>query len=397
MKIATRLVNFQACPGDPYQPSTTPIYQTATFEQESPLEFGAYDYTRSGNPTRSVLEAQLADLEAGTRAFAFGSGMAAITAVARLPASGDEILASAELYGGTFRLFSRLLTRLDIRVRYVDAEDPRAFAAAASERTKLAYIETPGNPTLSICDIAAIAKELKAKGIPLCVDNTMMSPVLQNPLALGADIVVHSGTKYLGGHGDVTAGAVCVRDDKLADALYQVQNGEGAALAPMDSWLLLRGLKTLWLRVERQTANAGRIAQRLADREEVKEVYYPGLAEHRGAEVHRRQARGAGSVIGFRTESVERSASIVRALRLFRTTVSFGSVTSTASLPAHMSHASVPAALKARHSPPADLVRLSVGIEDLEDLWRDLDRALSVARDESRISVVAQTAATKGS
>lgn len=391
MKAATRLVNFDAGPGDPFHASATPVYQTATFEQESPLEFGAYDYTRSGNPTRAVLEAQLAFLEGAVHAFAFASGLAAITAVTRLLKAGDEILAGAELYGGTFRLFSRILPRFGISVRYVDAGDAEEFVRAVSARTRLAYVETPANPLLTICDIAGIGAGCRERGIRLCVDNTMLSPWLQNPLRLGADVVVHSATKFLGGHGDVTAGVVCTNDEEVAETIGLVQNGEGATLAPMESWLLLRGLKTLALRVERQQASARTLAERLAQHEEIGRVFYPGLAAHAGYETQRRQARGPGSVISVTTGSVERSAEIIGALRLFRNTVSFGSVTSTVSMPACMSHASVPTELRAGHAPPADLIRLSVGIEDVEDLWLDLARAIERTADGAGPKVTGAT------
>src|SRR5436305_3525791 len=279
MKIDTRLVQSAGYPGDPHRAIATPIYQTATFEQECAVEFSEYDYSRSGNPTRAVLEQQLAILEHGTRAFAFASGLAAITAVTRLLKPGDEILVIDDVYGGTCRLFSKILKRSEISVRYVHGSTADDFADAFSERTRLVHIETPTNPLLKIVDIAALGQLAHENDALLCVDNTMLSPYLQNPLLLGADIVIHSATKFLCGHSDVVAGAVVVRDPHLAEASDLNQNGEGAVLGPFDSYLLLRGIKTLALRVERQQENAERIADFLSNHPAVRQTYYPSLLD----------------------------------------------------------------------------------------------------------------------
>ncbi len=379
MKFATRLLNFDACPGDPYRPVATPIYQTATFEQERADGFGPYDYSRSGNPTRSVVEEQLARLENASRAFCFASGLAAITAVTRLLASGEEILAGDDLYGGSYRLFSRILSRTGIGVRYADACNLTAFRDAFTPATKLVYIESPTNPLLRIADIPALAELAHRHGALLCVDNSAMSPYLQNPLDLDADIVLHSATKYLCGHSDVTAGVVAVSDPELAEQIYFLQNGEGSALGPFDSYLLLRGLKTLKLRLDCQQRNAQYVAEFLASHPLVQKVHYPGLASHPGHALHATQARGAGAVISFETGSYEFSRRFVEAVKLFHITVSFGSVNSSISLPGCMSHASIPAEVRAARSLALDLVRLSIGIEDESDLVADLASAFEYA------------------
>jgi len=385
MKIDTKLVQSAGCPGDPHRSITTPIYQTATFEQEGALEFSEYDYSRSGNPTRAVLEQQLAELEHGTRAFAFASGLAAITSVTRLLKPGDEILAVDDVYGGTCRLFSKILKRSEISVRYVHGTTGEDFARAFSDRTRLVHIETPTNPLLKVVDISGLAHVAHQHQALLSVDNTMLSPYLQNPLTLGADIVVHSATKSLCGHSDVIAGAVIVRDRQLGEDLYLIQNGEGAVLGPFDSYLLLRGIKTLGVRLERQQASAAQIAGFLAGHPAVKRVYYPSLLDKKSFGIHVRQARGNGSVVSFETGSIETSRQVVESLKLFPITVSFGGLQSSVSLPGRMSHASVPAQVATQRQLPEDLIRLSVGIEDGEDLIADLAEALEVAESVSEL------------
>jgi len=384
VKFATRLLNFDPSPGDRFTPANTPIYQTATFRQQDATEFGEYDYSRSGNPTRAAVERQIAALESGTRGFCFSTGLAAITAVTRLVRPGEEILACDDLYGGTYRLFSRILANRGIDVRYLDFTDLEAVAAAVSPRTKLVYLETPTNPLLQIIDVAAVSDIAHRAGALACVDNSTLSPYLQRPLELGADIVLHSATKFLCGHSDVMAGAVVVADDELAEKLYLIQNGEGAVLAPFDSYLLLRGTKTLALRLDRQQANARAIAEFLDTHPAVKRVYYPGLAEERSLQIHRAQASGDGAVLSFVTGDAEFSRALVEATRLFAITVSFGGVNSTISLPNYMSHASIPVHIRQQKAIPADLVRISVGAEDAEDLVADLAGALEAARQQTR-------------
>lgn len=379
MKFATRLLTFNPAPGDRLTPANTPIYQTATFRQDDATAFGEYDYSRSGNPTRAVIEKQIADLESGTRGFCFSTGLAAIAAVTRLVSPGEEILACDDLYGGTYRLFSRILAKRGIHVRYVDFTNLDAVADAISDKTKLVYLESPTNPLLQIIDIVAVSDIAHRNGVLVCVDNSTMSPYLQRPLELGADIVLHSATKFLCGHSDVMAGAVVVADEELGQELYLIQNGEGAGLAPFDSYLLLRGTKTLSLRLDRQQSNAKAIAELLNEHPAVDRVYYPGLADPQQLAIHRAQASGDGAVLSFVTGDPEFSRTIVEATKLFAIAVSFGGVNSTISLPNYMSHASIPAHLRQQKSIPADLVRISVGAEDVDDLIDDLNQALEIA------------------
>ncbi len=378
MKTSTRCVHFNTA-ADPYGATVPPIYQTATFCQPNASEFGEYDYTRSGNPTRKMAEQQLAELEAGDHACAFGSGMAAITALTRVLNSGDEIIAGDDLYGGTVRLIEKVLSRQAVGVRYVDPTDFEAIEAALTLRTKLILVETPSNPLLRICDIRGLSQIASAAGVLLAVDNSMLSPVFQQPLALGADIVIHSATKFLGGHSDVTAGAIITNDPELHELIAFQQNAEGGGLSPFEAWLLMRGLKTLALRVERQNDSARKLAEFLQLRGDIPMVCYPGFRNHPGHEVHRSQATGDGAVVSFKTGSEEFSRRLIEATRLFAIAVSFGSVASTISLPYRMSHASIPPSLTDRLAPPADLIRLSVGIEDSNDLIEDLNQAIDHA------------------
>lgn len=362
MKIATRCVRAFS-EDDPYGAVAPPIYQTATFRQPSAVEFGEYDYSRTANPTRKLVEQQIAALEGGRFGSAFASGLAAIAAVTRLVQAGEEILAGDDLYGGTTRLLARVAPRQGIRVRWVDATNPAEVEAAIGPDTRLLLVETPTNPLLRIIDLERVAAIARKRGVLLAVDNSLLTPCLQKPLALGAHLVVHSATKGLCGHGDVLAGAVVTDDPDLHEKIAFHLNAEGAGLAPFDSWLLLRGMKTLSLRVERQCATARKVAELLTAHSEVERVFYPGL----------------GPVVSFTTGNPELSRRIVEGTRLFTIAVSFGSVGSSISLPCHMSHASVPAELRDRLAPPEDLVRLSVGIEDPEDLLEDLERAFAEA------------------
>jgi len=387
VKFATRLLTFDPAPGDRFTPANTPIYQTATFRQQDATEFGEYDYSRSGNPTRDVVQKHIAALENGTRGFCFSTGLAAITAITRLLSPGEEILACNDLYGGTYRLFSRILAKRGINVRYVDFTSLDAVREAINGSTKLVYLESPTNPLLQIIDIGAIVDIAHGNGSLVCVDNSTMSPYLQRPLELGADIVLHSATKFLCGHSDVMAGAAVVNDEELAQELYLIQNGEGSGLSPFDSFLLLRGMKTLSLRLDRQQSNAKTIAELLNAHPAIERVYYPGLAEERQLRVHRAQASGDGAVLSFVTGDSEFSRAVVEATRLFAITVSFGSVNSTISLPNYMSHASIPAHLRQQKSIPADLVRISVGVEDIEDLVDDLSQALEFASKRNALAL----------
>lgn len=383
MRLPTRCVQLGRG-DDAHGAIVPPIYQTATFEQPTATEFGEYDYTRSGNPTRTLLEEQLANLENVNYACAFASGMAALTALTRIVKAGEEIVAGDNLYGGTVRLLDRIASHQNISVRYVDTTNATRLRNVITTRTRLILIESPSNPLFRITDISALAAIAKETGAYLAVDNSMLSPVFQQPLNLGADLVVHSATKFLCGHSDVTAGALITNDPALQQQFAFQQNAEGAGLSPFESWLLLRGLKTLALRVERQNDSAGKIARFLQTRPEITQVFYPGLANHPGREIHKKQASGNGAVISFTTGDEKLSAEIVETTRLFKVAVSFGSVGSTISLPCRMSHASIPSSLRDRLAPPSDLVRLSVGIEDVDDLMEDLVYAFSVSLSVSR-------------
>jgi cysteine-S-conjugate beta-lyase len=389
VKFATRLLNFEPAPGDPLNPANVPIYQTAIFRQSSATEFGDYDYSRSGNPTRAAVEKQIAGLEGGSRGFCFSTGMAAIAAITRLLRPGQEILACNDLYGGTYRLFSRILANRGIPVRYADFGDPESLRTVISGKTRLIFLETPTNPLLQIIDIRAVAEIAHHYGALVCVDNSTMSPYLQRPLALGADIVLHSATKFLCGHSDVMAGAVVVNQDTLAEELYLIQNGEGACLSPFDSFLLLRGMKTLSLRLDRQQETAKSIADFLTSHPAVEQVLFPGLAGDAQLLIHQSQANGYGAVLSFRTGDAEISRKIVESTRIFSIAVSFGGLNSTISLPNSMSHASIPPEIRGQKSIPGDLVRLSVGAEDAGDLLDDLERAFEIAVSHQRREMVA--------
>ena len=380
MKISTECVHLEN--DEKFGAIVPPIYQTATFRQPTATEFGEYDYSRSGNPTRTLVEKQLARLEGGAFASAFASGMAALTALTRLVSGGEEIIAGDDLYGGCVRLLEQILPRQGIVVRYVDTSDLEAVSAAITAKTKLILVETPSNPLLKISDLRGLAEIARAADAILAVDNSMLSPVLQKPLFLGVDVVVHSATKFLCGHSDVTGGALITNDAEIFRQIKFQQNAEGAGLAPFDSWLLLRGIKTLALRVERQNDAAKKIAEYLTRRGGVRQVFYPGLETHEGFEINKRQAKGGGAVIGFTTGDAEFSQKIVENTRLFDIAVSFGSVGSVISLPCRMSHASIPDSLRDKLAPPADLIRISIGIEDIDDLIEDLEAAFAAAERE---------------
>jgi cysteine-S-conjugate beta-lyase len=379
MRRETELVHFEAAPGDPLRPTSTPIYQTATFRQATATGTGAYDYTRSGNPTRDVLESQLARLERGAAALAFTSGMAAVTSVTSLLSAGQEVLAGDDLYGGTYRFLSRVLPAHGIGVRFVDTTDLAAVERALARKAPLVMIETPTNPLQKITDVAALAEMVHRAGGLLSVDNSLLSPYLQQPLDLGADLVIHSATKFLCGHSDVTAGAVVARDREVAERLGFYRNAAGTGLAPFDAWLLLRGMRSLALRLERQQENALAVARFLAGHPKVRKVNYPGLPDHPGREVLLRQSRGPGAVLSFETGDAARSRRVAEGTELFTVCVSFGGIGSSISLPACMSHASIPAEVRNERSLPEDLVRLSVGIEHVDELIEDIDRALEQA------------------
>lgn len=378
MDMATKITSYNPCKEDPYGASSMPIYQVSTFAQPSATTFGDYDYTRSGNPTRAALEKQICELEDGHKAFAFSTGMAALSAVTRIVRTGQEIILNDDSYGGTYRLLSKVAARNNVKIRYVDmsgAAGPANLAAVISDNTKLIMIESPTNPMQRIINIPDICRVAHSKNALVEVDSTMMTPCLQKPIKLGADLIVHSATKFISGHADVMAGVVVAKNQELAEQIYFFQNAEGTGLSPFDSWLLLRGVKTMHLRVERQQENAIRVAKFLKAHPAVTQVHYTGLESHPDYDLHIAQASGGGSVVCFRTGSLAFSQHVVTVTKLFKITVSFGSVNSLISMPGAMSHASIPAEVRAAREFPEDLVRISIGIESAEDLIADLSRA----------------------
>lgn len=354
-----------------------PIYQTSTFVQEELGKHKGYEYARTGNPTRAALEKSLACLEGGRFGYAFASGMAAINALMTLFKAGDHVVAGHDLYGGTFRLFERILKDFGMTFSYVNTCRLEEVESAIHPNTRLVYIETPTNPLMQITDIAAVAKLARQHGILMAVDNTFMSPYLQRPLELGADFVLHSTTKYLNGHSDGVGGAVILNDPKLAERLKFIQNAAGAILGPFDSWLVLRGVKTLALRMGRHTENGMVIAKHLEGHPKVKKVNYPGLSSHPQHELAKRQMRGFGGMISFETGSLDNARTVLKSVRLCSLAESLGGVETLISHPASMTHASVPAEQRQRLGITDGLVRISVGIEEVEDLIADLDQALA--------------------
>jgi cystathionine beta-lyase len=378
LHVSTQLQQLDN-PFDPYGALSTPLYQTATFKQPSATEGGPYDYTRSGNPTRDALERTLARLEGADRAFCFTTGMAALATITRLAEAGQEIVAGDDIYGGSDRLLTRISPKSGLIVKRVDTADLDAVRAAVGPKTRLVWLESPTNPRQLISDIREISKIAHEHGALVIVDNSIMSPILSKPISLGADIVMHSATKFIAGHSDVMAGVLAVKGESLAKEIYFLQNAEGTGLSPFDCWLCLRGIKTMALRVEKQQANAQKIAEYLVDHPLITRVNYAGLPKHTGRDLHYSQCKGAGSVFSFNTGSLALSKHVVEQTKLFSITVSFGSVKSLISLPCFMSHASIPADVREARGLTEDLIRISVGIEDVDDLIADLDQALRTA------------------
>lgn len=369
--FATELVYTET--NDQYSASSMPIYQSATFKGGPGQE---YDYTRSGNPTRTHLERHMAKIMGANRALVAGSGMGALDVITRILKPGDEVVTGDDLYGGTNRLLTFLKEHGGVTVKHVDTTTLDSVKSALSEKTTMVLLESPTNPLIKICDINGIASAAHAISpkIVVVVDNTMLSPYLQNPLDLGADVVYESGTKYLSGHHDVMAGVIGVNDVALGDKFYFMINSTGCGLAPFDSWLLLRGVKTLAIRMDKQQANTQAIAEFLENHGF--KVRYPGLNSHPQYKLHWSQARGAGAVLSFETGSIALSERIVESTKLFGISVSFGCVNSLISMPCRMSHASIDPATRKERALPEDIIRLCIGIEDLEDLLDDLSQAL---------------------
>lgn len=356
-----------------------PVFLTSTFAQKSPGEHSGYEYSRAANPTRQALEDALASIENGARGLAFGSGLAAIDCVLKLLNPGDEIIAVDDLYGGSYRMFTRLFEKYQLKFHFVNLENPENILPLINEKTKLVWLETPTNPLMKLVDIQIVAEFIKGKDILLAVDNTFATPYIQTPLDLGADIVMHSATKYLGGHSDVIAGALIAKTPELGEKLHFIQFASGGILGPHDSYLVLRGIKTLALRVQRHSENGQKIAEYLQNHPKVDQVFYPNLASNPQLELAKKQMKTFGGMISFTFKSGKKEDSIkfLENLKVFTLAESLGGVESLANHPALMTHASIPAEKRAELGITDDLVRLSCGIEDAEDLIADLEQAFN--------------------
>ena len=377
MKLETILAHAGLCTDQVTGAVSTPIYQTATFRHPAVGVSTGYDYSRTINPTRQALEKAIADLEKGDRGFAFASGMAAISAVLMLFSSGDHLIVSDDLYGGTYRIFEKIFKQLGLAVTYADTSNAGLVREAVIPgRTRALFIETPSNPLMKITDLGEIMTWTRSNGLLTIVDNTFMTPCLQRPLEFGVDIVVHSGTKYLGGHNDVLAGTVVTRSPELSDKIGFIQNSTGGVLGPLDSWLVIRGLKTLALRIERQQENAQRIAAWLAQNSHVKEVYYPGLPAHPGHRTHARQSSGFGAMLSFRVQDAAWAEKVINRCKLIIFAESLGGVETLITYPVRQTHGDIPAQIREKIGVTDDLLRLSVGIEHVEDLIEDLEQAI---------------------
>ncbi|MFY0757479.1 bifunctional cystathionine gamma-lyase/homocysteine desulfhydrase [Metabacillus dongyingensis] len=377
MKRKTKMIHGGIV-GDPHTGAvSTPIYQVSTYKQDGVGNHKGFEYSRTGNPTRHALEELIKDLEEGHAGFAFGSGMAAITGVMMLFNSGDHVILTDDVYGGTYRVMTKVLNRLGIDSTFVDTSDLSNIELAVKENTRALFIETPTNPLLKITDVEAAASLAKKHGLLTIVDNTFSTPYWQTPLLMGADIVLHSATKYIGGHSDVVGGLVVVNSEELAEQLHFVQNSTGGVLGPQDSWLLIRGIKTLALRMEAHERNTAAIVQFLDHHPAVKKVFYPGLADHPNHEIAKKQASGFGGMVSFDVGSEEKAEEVLSKVKYFTLAESLGAVESLISVPAKMTHASIPAERRMELGITDGLVRISVGIEDSEDLIEDLKNALN--------------------
>ncbi len=378
MKFGTKVIHAGIEPDPSTGAVMTPIYQTSTYAQEAPGKHKGFEYARTQNPTRNVLQNNLAALEEGRFGICFSSGLAAMDAILKMLQPGDEIISTNDLYGGSYRLMVRIYQKFGIKAHFLDMSSPDEVLAAVNEKTRLFWIETPTNPMLNVIDIGQLCGIARERGILSCVDNTFASPYLQTPLTMGADMVLHSATKYLGGHSDVVHGAIVVNDEKLAEQLYFIQNAAGAVPGPQDCFLILRGIKTLHLRVERACQNAERIAHFLKQHPKVSKVYYPGFPEHPGHEVAKRQMRHFGAMVSFDLVEDNYAAAerVLSNTHLFTLAESLGGVESLIGHPASMTHASIPRDERLKVGLTDSLVRLSVGIEDVEDLIGDLEQAL---------------------
>lgn len=378
MKFATKVIHAGIEPDPSTGAVMTPIFQTSTYVQAAPGDHKGYEYARTQNPTRSALEKNLAALENGTDAICFGSGLAAQDAVIKLLKSGDEILSVNDLYGGSYRQMVRVYGQWGLKSRYIDMYNADNVAAAIGPDTKLIWIETPTNPMLNIVDIAAVCAIARERGILTCVDNTFASPYLQNPLDLGADIVLHSATKYIGGHSDVVHGCLIVKDSELGARLRFLQNASGAVPGPQDCFLVLRGIKTLHLRVQRACENAEKIAHFLANHPKVSKVYWPGFENHPNHDIAKKQMRMFGAMVSFdlKDNTIENAYRVLSGTHLFSLAESLGGVESLIGHPASMTHASIPREERLKVGLTDSLIRLSVGVEDVDDLIEDLNNII---------------------
>ena len=379
MKLATKIIHAGAEPDPSTGAIMTPIYQTSTYVQAAPGQHKGYEYARSQNPTRKALEDALAIIENGKYGLAFSSGVAATDAVIKLLSPGDEVIAANDMYGGTYRLFTKVFEKFGIKFIYVDTSKVSNVADAITNHTKLIWIETPTNPLMNISDISAIALVAKNAGALLCVDNTFASPYLQNPLNEGANIVMHSATKYLGGHSDVIQGALIMNDSSLRDQLYFIQKSCGAVPGPMDCFLVLRGIKTLHVRMQRHCENGAAIAHYLRSHPKVEKVYWPGFEDNEGYAIAKKQMRDFGGMISFtlKDESIEAANKVLSSTKLFSLAESLGGVESLINHPASMTHASIPREERIKNGLADGLIRLSVGLEDANDLIEDLKTAIN--------------------
>ncbi len=378
MKLATKYIHAGTEPDPSTGAIMTPIYQTSTYVQEAPGVNKGYEYARSQNPTRKALEDAYAQIENGKFGLAFSSGVAATDAVIKLLEPGDEVIAANDMYGGTYRLFTKIFAKFGIRFTYVDTTDAANISKAISPATKLIWIETPTNPLMNITDIAAVAGIAKKANVLLCVDNTFASPYLQNPLDLGADIVMHSATKYLGGHSDVIQGCLVMNDTDLREKLYFIQKSCGAVPGPQDCFLVLRGIKTLHVRMQRHCENGEKVAQFLRTHPKVGKVYWCGFTDHPGYAVANKQMRGFGGMMSFelKDDSIETARKVLAGTKVFALAESLGGVESLINHPASMTHASIPREERIKNGLSDSLIRLSVGIEDVDDLIADLNQAI---------------------
>lgn len=379
MKFGTKAIHAGIHPDEATGAIMTPIYQTSTYVQPAVGEHKGYEYSRTSNPTRHALEKNIAAIENGMFGACFGSGLAAIDCVIKMLNPGDEVISTNDLYGGTYRLFKTIFEKYGIVFHFVGMADASEVEAMVNANTKLIWVETPTNPMMNIIDIEAMAMVAKKANAMLCVDNTFATPYLQTPLDLGADIVMHSATKYLGGHSDVVMGALVTSDEKIAKEMYRIQNSSGAVTAPMDSFLVLRGIKTLHLRMQRHCENGEKVARFLIDHPKVDKVYWPGFENHPNHEIAKRQMRGFGGMISFslKGNKLEDAHKVVNNVKVFALAESLGGVESLVGHPATMTHASIPKEEREKIGIVDSLIRLSVGVEDAEDIIEDLNQALA--------------------